>query len=88
MSRKSRKGRHEEGKDEEDGLGGFGLETLKEAARGFCRLGSPFAAIYQLVTVAMKWDLARDARLRGQTSPLAPGYIPTEEELKAIEDVW
>ena len=71
----------------EEGLRGFTLATLKAGARGFCRLGTPFSSIYQLVRVGMMWDLARDTRLRGQSSPLLSGSTPTEEEIKAIEDV-
>ena len=78
-----------EGDNEEERMGGFSINTLKEGARGFCRLGTPFESIYQLVRVGMMWDLARDARLRGQSSTvtLGPGSVPTEEEIKAIEDI-
>ena len=78
-----------EGNDEEATVGGFSIGTLKEGARGFCRLGTPFESIYQLVRVGMMWDLARDARLRGQSLSvtLGPGSMPTAEEIKAIEDI-
>ena len=71
----------------EEGLGGFALATLKAGARGFCRLGTPFSSIYQLVRVGMMWDLERDARLRSQPSLLLLGSTPTDEEIKAIQDI-
>ena len=76
----------DKGDEKEKGLGGFGLETLKVGARGFCRFGTPFSPIYQLVRAGMMWDLARDRRLWGQ-SPLGPGSMPTADEIKAIEDI-
>ena len=70
--------------EDEEIVAGFGHETLKAGARSTCRLVTPFTHVYHIVTEGVNFDLARDARLRGQ-SPLGPGSRPTREELKEIQ---
>lgn len=85
-----RKKRKKGGVDGGDGqVYGEGLdsETLHVAGRAFCRKGTPFASIHHVVTVGVKYELARDARLRalGQAAPMAPGSLPSQEEIKSIK---
>ena len=64
---------------------GLDEDMLKAGGRSFCRLGTPFTPIYQIVSEGVKWELARDTRLRGEASPNGPGSAPTKEEIQSIE---
>ena len=65
---------------------GLDEDLLKAGGRSFCRLGTPFTPIYQIVSEGVKWELARDIRLRGEASPIrGPGSTPSKEEIKSIE---
>ena len=83
VSKKRKRARKGQEGDEEM-VGGFEHVTLKAGARSTCRLVTPFTHPYHIVTEGVNFDLARDARLRGQ-SPLGPGSRPTREELKEIQ---
>ena len=63
--------------------------NCKQGGRGFCRMGTVFTPVGELVTAGVNYDIARDGRLRqaGQDAPMLPGSAPTEAEIAAIEPV-
>lgn len=78
----------DQGEDEEEG------DILVEGGRAFCRLGSVFTPIFQIVTNGVQWELQRDKQRRQQASnganlpgPDGHGNTPTNDSLSLQEEI-
>ena len=73
------------GESQDDRPPAYDALNCKQGGRAFCRVGTVFTPVGQIVTAGVNWDLARDARLRALASLLLPGSMPTKEEVAGIE---